>query len=318
MAKLHLRRGPNAAPASISPVSFAFVQPLCFQTLTHPLSRRARRISFSSNHFRTLFIATEGVPLPLPILGSFSSLFAQRVFHNSFPINRFCTLSKNCRGVPQQFPFWLVPNITEAFIPSAPNTLEAPVPKSVSSLVTSLRPYFLFSNPFPCHTSENSPVSPTIATLPKTRVSNPCVCHTSETPPGVFPFCFSPLAPALLGSRVSQAHYRRAILGGSQDAEALPGRVRSSQRGIREVRRGKEIWPGKLLRLKQSGDFHAGHSGNAAGEIFHLVGEFFIDAPRRFIHRRANQVLHHLLFLPRENVRLKPNVPHLLSAIYLP
>ena len=39
-------------------------------------------------------------------------------------------------------------------------------------------------NSFHCHTSENSPVSPTIATLPKMRVSNPCVCHTSETPRG--------------------------------------------------------------------------------------------------------------------------------------
>src|SRR3989475_3672625 len=38
---------------------------------------------------------------------------------------------------------------------------------------------------FPCHTSENSPVSPIIATLPKTGVSNPCVCHTSETPRGI-------------------------------------------------------------------------------------------------------------------------------------
>ena len=48
-------------------------------------------------------------------------------------------------------------------------------------LATSLPPYFLFSNSFPCHTSENSPVSPSIATLPKTPVSNPCVCHTCET-----------------------------------------------------------------------------------------------------------------------------------------
>src|SRR6266478_3230466 len=51
-------------------------------------------------------------------------------------------------------------------------------------LATSLPPYFLFSNSFPCHTSENSPVSPSIATLPKTPVSNPCVCHTCETPRG--------------------------------------------------------------------------------------------------------------------------------------
>src|SRR5216683_1207369 len=40
-------------------------------------------------------------------------------------------------------------------------------------------PYLATS--LPCHTSENSPVSPSIATLPKTPVSNPCVCHTCET-----------------------------------------------------------------------------------------------------------------------------------------
>jgi hypothetical protein len=39
-------------------------------------------------------------------------------------------------------------------------------------------------NSFPCHTSRNSPVSPIIATLPKTCVSNLRVCHTSETPRG--------------------------------------------------------------------------------------------------------------------------------------
>src|SRR5712691_727777 len=52
----------------------------------------------------------------------------------------------------------------------------------------SLRPlfsYFLFSNSFPCHRSENSPVSLAIATLPKTAISNPCACHTCETPRGV-------------------------------------------------------------------------------------------------------------------------------------
>src|SRR5712692_2644404 len=36
----------------------------------------------------------------------------------------------------------------------------------------------------PCHTSGNSPVSPSIATLPKTRVSKPNVCHTCETAGG--------------------------------------------------------------------------------------------------------------------------------------
>src|SRR5260370_41823243 len=45
-----------------------------------------------------------------------------------------------------------------------------------------LSPYRPFPNSFPCHTSENSSVSPSIATLPKSPVSNPRVCHTSETP----------------------------------------------------------------------------------------------------------------------------------------
>src|SRR6266568_3338828 len=53
-------------------------------------------------------------------------------------------------------------------------------------------PYFLFSNSFPCHRSENSPVSLAIATLPKTAVSNPCVRHTSETPRGWLLSTFQP------------------------------------------------------------------------------------------------------------------------------
>jgi hypothetical protein len=61
----------------------------------------------------------------------------------------------------------------------------APVTKSFPYFVTSLSPYLLCSISFPCHTSENTPVSPIIATDPKTPLSNPCVCHTSETPRGV-------------------------------------------------------------------------------------------------------------------------------------
>ncbi len=37
---------------------------------------------------------------------------------------------------------------------------------------------------FPCHTSENSPVSLSLATDPKTYLSKSCTCHTSETPRG--------------------------------------------------------------------------------------------------------------------------------------
>src|SRR5207245_10288444 len=49
---------------------------------------------------------------------------------------------------------------------------------------------------------------------------------------GLFPFT----PAALRASRASPAHHRRATLGGSQNAEALPSRVRSAQRGIHEVR----------------------------------------------------------------------------------
>jgi len=40
-------------------------------------------------------------------------------------------------------------------------------------------------NSFACHPSENSPISPAIATDPITHVSNPFICHTSEIPPVV-------------------------------------------------------------------------------------------------------------------------------------
>src|SRR6266699_4834531 len=54
-----------------------------------------------------------------------------------------------------------------------------------------------FRNSFACHTSENSPVSPAIATDPKTPPNNPCICHTSETPPGSFPSFDSARLPSL-------------------------------------------------------------------------------------------------------------------------
>ena len=50
------------------------------------------------------------------------------------------------------------------------------------------------SNPFLCHTSGKSPVTPIIATLPKTSPRKSFVCHTYETPQGwgnstIRPFC---------------------------------------------------------------------------------------------------------------------------------
>src|SRR6267154_1507590 len=60
---------------------------------------------------------------------------------------------------------------------------------------------------FPCHTSENLPLSPTIATLPKTDLSNPSICHTSEIPWGRGP------SPALrLSSRTGSRNPQASLI----------------------------------------------------------------------------------------------------------
>ncbi len=76
-----------------------------------------------------------------------------------------CRSYENCRGVYQQFPFW--------------NSILA------NQGIHSAIPYPLSPNSRICHTSENSPVSPIIATDPKTHFSKSCICHTSDIPPAV-------------------------------------------------------------------------------------------------------------------------------------
>src|SRR6266568_3909398 len=69
----------------------------------------------------------------------------------------------------------------------AGSTLHPMRPRPAVLLISgSQNPTFLESaaNPFPCHTSEKSPVTLIIATLPKTPSRKPCVCHTYETPQG--------------------------------------------------------------------------------------------------------------------------------------
>src|SRR6266700_5152238 len=104
----------------------------------------------------------------------------------SFSVSRKscrCRSCENCRGVYQQFPFW--------------NSILA----NQETISYSLSP-----NSRICHTSENSPVSPAIATDPKTHLSKSCICHTSDTPPGGKPpvashyhFHNSPACPDLVG-----------------------------------------------------------------------------------------------------------------------
>ena len=93
-----------------------------------------------------------------------------------------CRSYENCRGVYQQFPFW--------------NSILA------NQGIHSAIPYPLSPNSRICHTSENSPVSPAIATDPKTHLSKSCICHTSDIPPGVA------LASPTLGLPLPQAFQR--------------------------------------------------------------------------------------------------------------
>jgi hypothetical protein len=61
--------------------------------------------AFSSRNFKpySTFLPTDRA---LCSLFSLFSLFAQRVFHNSFAITKIRALSKNSRGVPLLFPLW--------------------------------------------------------------------------------------------------------------------------------------------------------------------------------------------------------------------
>ena len=124
-AELHPR--PSVSPARLSSISFCPSQRSNVQMrLLHPewfCGTFQRANDLASNSFAHTFLATPHPLTPLlshsyknhrgapPIfsfaLGSLFALFDQRVFHNSFPIKRFRTLSQNCRGVyPPSSPFW--------------------------------------------------------------------------------------------------------------------------------------------------------------------------------------------------------------------
>src|SRR5258708_16196986 len=76
-----------------------------------------------------------------------------------------------------------------------------------------------------------------------------------------------------------KAPHRRATLGGSQDAVALSRRVRSSQRGIREVTSGKENLSGGFLQFKTS--------RGSLRRRFRECRRRDSSSGRRVLHRRA-------------------------------
>src|SRR5580704_18197469 len=68
--------------------------------------------------------------------------------------------------------------------------------------------------------------------------------------------------------------------------------------------------------LEESGNLEARHAGNPAGQVLHLVGEFFIDPPGGFVDRRSDQILQHLLVFVGENVGLDAYINKLLLPIH--
>jgi len=74
---------------------------------------------------------------------------------------------------------------------------------------------------------------------------------------------------------------------------------------------------GISLRSSEPRDLESWHAGKSSREALHLIRQFIIYAPRRFIHRRSNQVLQHLLIFSGKNLRLDFHVQHLLLAVHL-
>ena len=61
----------------------------------------------------------------------------------------------------------------------------SPFTKSFPCVASPIQSYLFFLKSFHCHTSENSTVSPAIATDPKTPPCKSFPCHTCETPRGL-------------------------------------------------------------------------------------------------------------------------------------
>src|SRR6266446_40866 len=81
------------------------------------------------------------------------------------------------------------------------------------SLVASLRPCFLASNSFPCHTCEKSHPKSNYCHTSKIALFNPCGCHTSETPRGV--------TSILLTRHPTKGVWNRATIGSRRTSLAI-------------------------------------------------------------------------------------------------
>src|SRR5713226_1445617 len=117
------------------------------------------------------------VPLPVPPVKAPSPNFCPSPFklfacHTSGQSFKSPTLSD---AAAPATPLDLITNCANSFgIHTSSKTHKIPLVNSFESMQH-------FSKFFPCHTSENSPVTPLVATDPKSPSRKPFVCHTSET-----------------------------------------------------------------------------------------------------------------------------------------
>src|SRR3989454_11988237 len=144
----------------------------------------------------------------------------------------------------------------------------------------------LFPNSFPCHTSENSPVSPILATDPKTHLSKSCICHTSETPRGS---CFSVrLLQAPLSRRLEFVARHPASESGQPRRFRSKHEAESGDDGVAGKIHVRAVLVARLVIAMR-------------GEILRLfitplrrmarVLDSFIDRKRRHAHARQAEVI---------------------------
>jgi hypothetical protein len=88
-----------------------YIYLLFFQALPYSFATSKFVNPFGISRFRTLLFVTGVYPRRSSLFCTLLSLFASRVFRNSFAIKRIRTPFQNCRGVTQQFPFWNLPLI---------------------------------------------------------------------------------------------------------------------------------------------------------------------------------------------------------------
>jgi len=162
---------PSATPPCPSPFSLTLTQPLSFQTFTHSSAQRATSIYFSFNHFRTLSLATEGVPPFFPFWNSSPSLSLPH-YAPYFQSLMYCKFRK-------PFIFRFI-HVMGGVPPNLPAHRRANVRRYPQSLHHYLLTSLIRQSPHPSHCSQR----PLVPQLAKSRESF-TIRGNKSAPPGV-------------------------------------------------------------------------------------------------------------------------------------